>query len=383
MYKHSIRYLLGIVIFFIYLFLSVYESYIDELFVNITRPYLILFTLYMFLNMRVKSIGVNQLNLALWLVFYYITLLWTPNLHQASLYVGTVSIMCLITIISENCFFPKPFVDVTVGMYKWLSISMGILGVFFSEPLNVNNTVRMVLTLGDIQPDPNNLVVLYAVGSGLALVSIRKNEKHILINIAAFLINSYCILITGSRSGILILAVQLLIWLFFISSNMNKALKCVVVATIILLIGHVMRNYISYDTIERLFGLGDLAFVDGTGREDKWRDAINFFKNSPIVGNGWGSYPCHNTFLTLLVDVGLVGFALFALYIVRLLIKIIKYREYTALMIIVPGFIQAILLDAQNKRFFWNAIILAVLILNTYVANNKYSAIDQKNTNNY
>lgn len=371
MLKVKVRYLLGLFIFFIYLFLSIYESYVDEIFGNLTRPYLILFTVYMFLNMSIKSISLNQILLTLWLLFYYATLLWTPNFQQASLYIGTITIMCLITIISENCYFSDSFVKAVILMYKWLSVSMGVLGLFFSEPINVNGTVRMVLTLQGVQPDPNNLLVLYAIGSGLSLVSIKKNSKYLLINLLAFFINTYCILITGSRSGILILVVQLFIWLFYVSRDMSKFFKGIILVIIIFMTGYLMRNFIGYDTIERLFGLGDLAFVDGTGREDRWRVAIDHFLVSPIVGNGWGSYPSHNTFLTLLVDMGIVGFSFFALYLVRIFIRIIKLKDNAALMILIPGLIQAILLDAQNKRFFWNAIIIAILIINTYAVNNK------------
>lgn len=359
-------YYISLVIFFIYLFLSIYEVYVSELIGNISRPYLVLFVVFMFLNIRMRSVTVDQTILFIWLLFYCLSLLWTTNIGQASLYIATIIIMSSIAILCGNCYFSKNFVDTIVAFYKWCSISLAFLGVFYSEPISVDNSVRMVLTIGGVQPDPNNLVALYTIGSGLALCSLQKDSKHKVVNLLGLFLCVYSILITGSRSGILILGVQFLIWIFYINRGTGVVMKTLLGLSLILGIGYIFYNFIDIETMERLLGLGDLEFTDSTGRKDMWQVALEHFCSSPIVGNGWGSYPAHNTFLTILADIGLVGLGLIILYLSRLYVRILKYNDYYALMIFVSGMIQSFLLDAQNKRFFWNIIILSVLIINSY-----------------
>ena len=130
--------------------------------------------------------------------------------------------------------------------------------------------------------------------------------------------------------------------------------------------GYIIVSFISVDTIDRLFGKGDLAFTDSTGRDFLWTKALNLFYQSPLLGNGWGAAPAHNTFLTFLVDVGIIGTGLILIYLFRIFIRIIKYKDMGALAIFIPGIIQSFFIDAQNKRFFWNIIILSTLIINTY-----------------
>lgn len=371
MNRSKFVYLVSLTIIFIYLFLSIYETYILELVGHITRPYLILFVVFLFFNIRRTIFKVDQLLLMIWLLFYCLSLLWTPNIGQASLYVGTIIIMTTISILCGSCYFSKDLVRHVVELYKWCSVSLATLGLFFSEPISVHNTVRMALTIGGVQADPNNLVALYTIGSGLTLFSLKKGGRHVLINLIGLLICVYSILITGSRSGILILGVQFLIWFFYANKEARVVVKIIVSAIIVAIAGYIMFTYVNVETLERILGTGDLAFTDSTGRDDYWRTALNLFKASPILGHGWGAYPAHNTFLTILVDIGIVGLGLLLVYMARLFLRIIKCKNDMALVIFCSGVMQSFLLDAQNKRFFWNIIILSVLIINSYADSSK------------
>ena len=71
-----------------------------------------------------------------------------------------------------------------------------------------------------------------------------------------------------------------------------------------------------------------------------------------------------------------MGLGLIVIYLSRIFIRILKYRDAAAFTIFISGFIQSYLIDAQNKRFFWNITILSVLIINSYAHN----TLNSKNT---
>ena len=99
---------------------------------------------------------------------------------------------------------------------------------------------------------------------------------------------------------------------------------------------------------------------------------MRLFSDSPIFGKGWGGYVLegsnkggvHNTFLTSLCDGGILGTLLLIIPIVYIIVQAIKRQEILALVILADGVFFALTLDAINKRFFWNAIYIAIMLLN-------------------
>ncbi len=69
---------------------------------------------------------------------------------------------------------------------------------------------------------------------------------------------------------------------------------------------------------KRIFGIGGAVNEGATGRFDLWRQAIDMWFASPIFGNGMSAFydryhgAAHNTYLQVLAETGLVGFALYA-----------------------------------------------------------------------
>ena len=74
------------------------------------------------------------------------------------------------------------------------------------------------------------------------------------------------------------------------------------------------------DTMQRLSSTGsEIEGADLNGRVAIWKQGIELFMERPVIGVGSNVYkwavpmgrPAHNTFLSLLVEVGIVGFSLF------------------------------------------------------------------------
>ena len=96
-------------------------------------------------------------------------------------------------------------------------------------------------------------------------------------------------------------------------------------------------------------------------------------RNSPIVGGGWGGYKLagfgsssaiHNTFLTSLCDCGIIGTILLLAPIGGLMFEAVKRKNNFVLFLLICGLVPSFFIDAINKRFFWNAIVISIMLIN-------------------
>ncbi|MED4974619.1 O-antigen ligase domain-containing protein [Geobacillus kaustophilus NBRC 102445] len=106
------------------------------------------------------------------------------------------------------------------------------------------------------------------------------------------------------------------------------------------------------------------SFITEDNRYLIWNTTIEYIKMNPLIGYGPLSferllpYPPHNTYLTLLLDLGLLGCILFIL-LIKPLFKI------TELEVIIPFIvIPSLLLDLSNFRLLY--ILLAISIVSGY-----------------
>ena len=91
-----------------------------------------------------------------------------------------------------------------------------------------------------------------------------------------------------------------------------------------------------------------------------------------IFGAGWGAYyghnnmynAVHNTYLSMWVDVGLIGLLLFFITIIIACSGLLKRKKILAVALLIAGFAPSLFIDAINKRFFWTPIILLFMIIN-------------------
>lgn len=367
---NSIQY----IFWFIYLFVSIYEGYISASIGSITRYFLITWIVFMVLNvLKKKSLRVNKfiLMIILWLFYYYFTLLWTNTLSQAMLYIGTISTMVFLYVLLLQFRYDIKLINFILSVYKWFSVSLAILAIFNSVFIGAGT--RKVLVLFGSYIDPNNQVALMGIGAALCLFSHHKKSRVLeIINKVAFMISVYAILQTGSRSGVVILLSVTLIWVLLESKDNKKEKnifkRILLIIGLIVVIWLVLFPYLPESVIERLLGTGNLKFTDGTEREIIWAEGMRIFSDNILFGNGWGAYESHNTFITFLIDGGIFGSIPLVAIIFSIIRKSLKMKNTAALLVLITGILPAVFIGAQNKRFFWNAIIFSTIIL---ISNNK------------
>ena len=128
-------------------------------------------------------------------------------------------------------------------------------------------------------------------------------------------------LTAGGRGGfVFIVAISLFLFYYYIKSSKKRRIKALVVATmLILLIVYLIGRFNVMESV------GMMRVMDRLTEDDNrmwlYQKAYNAFLEAPIIGNGVGSiwwtvgFYCHNVFLDILAEMGVIG-CLFFLYII-------------------------------------------------------------------
>jgi O-antigen ligase len=173
--------------------------------------------------------------------------------------------------------------------------------------------------------DPNDLALTLALAIPLAwYVAVRKNGKiDRWIYFAYPALGLGAVFLTASRAGLVCSALALLIipWTLPRLSLRSK----VVLSTCALVSSVVIATHIPAHTWARLASTeSDLTQGTLGNRTVIWRAGVMAYSRHPIMGAGVGTFKtvvgeflavdheAHNTFLSILVDVGFIGFLLFA-----------------------------------------------------------------------
>lgn len=369
---------------YIYIVISFYEPYINGTLGSITKYYI--FVLMGVAIFTAKSFVIKKYHICfiVWLVYKIATLFWTPTFEIFKLHfvsqVGMVALLIVLTAI--------PIDGKTMdGMFKtmWLSSSsLAVLSLFFSKPYQDDIENRLVITLFGQQADPNNQAAMVVIGIALSLYFLIIEKKYKLFSVATLMLCAYSILLTASRGGLIsMIAVALCFMLLRDRQEISKATikKIIFVGGAAVVLFLVVSAFLPTDIYERLFDLG--SYEGGSERTVLWHNAWELYSKGlhPIFGAGWGAYfgyngyynAVHNTFLAMLCDVGIIGFSVFFIPILYAAIKLVRQKDVLPVSLLIGAMLSSFFIDANNKRFFWNAIIIVFIACNYWAKRKRES----------
>lgn len=363
-----------IVLFCVYIFLSFFETYLTPFFGNGTKFYL-LAVLFIFLyqvRFRVKVNPIWTLYFA-WFVFKFLSVTWS-NMSNSDFQTHFLSQigMLLFVVVMLGREQDKRLLYAILQTNLWVSFVFGMLSIFFRGAfLDEVFVARQVLTLFGQQNDPNNCAAFLLIGITLALYSATVERKKIILNGIIVAVNTYALLLTSSRTGFLTLGAIIFSLIVIPQSGKQMDIKGTVskILIVILVLAAtvlVVKKYLPQVNLDRLLIWS--GYEGGSGRDIRWDRAMSLFLERPLFGWGWGGYSTgvgaiHNTYLTSLCDVGIVGTVLLIAPIIVLWIESIKYKNSLAFLLLITGILPSIVLDAINKRFYWNAIVFSAMLL--------------------
>lgn len=196
------------------------------------------------------------------------------------------------------------------------------------------------IRLSSLTSNPNVLGRYLATSILLSLALFKLNKIRPLFFYLALLIQFIALIHTFSRTSILMAISGLLI--FFLINAKHKYKKIIAAIPIIIIVSLIM---ISSGFFSRISSIDtDRLHIGLTGREKSWEKLLNAVYESPILGSGFGVNneviltdlaSSHNVYLSILADIGVVGFTLFLLFLLftiyislRLLSQIKFFNEH-------------------------------------------------------
>jgi O-antigen ligase len=214
-----------------------------------------------------------------------------------------------------------------------LSATVGLAGVTQPDRTDIYASGRLTGGIGD----PNELAAILIPALAFAFFMLVIERRMLLrwLLLAASFICAIALFRTESRGGLVGLAVMLLASLLFSGPVRARATTMVLAIS-----GFALAYFTLIAPPQALARVTALSAGGGTGRSDLWAVALDVTRAHPLLGIGAGNFPIvepsyafrnrnlprfdlivdtpkvvHNTYLNVLVELGLVGFILFALVI--------------------------------------------------------------------
>ena len=240
--------------------------------------------------------------------------------------------------------------------------------------------------------DPNYLAEFLIIGGALSVSKLLLRKKtllDIILLVAGTLIITIAIFYTGSRAGVLAYIVSLFgifIKLCFNNRDMISIRKVIVFMTIAIVVLIIVALVIPREIYDRIF---EMNLNDGSNslRVQHWLNALKCWSMQPIFGYGPAltkelmisimnhNGDAHNTYLTLLLQFGLVGFLMFFLLFIDVL-KGLFNKENLVFLFILLGQVMASFIIANHLGIsLWMTLLLCNYVSREYKEKRKEGAL--------
>jgi len=370
-------------LFVIYIILSFYEGYIIKIVGPISRYYILFFMIMLLIYFKSIEMKIEHFIIVLWFSWKLGSIFWAMgitdfnfNIIRSHIFTHIGMIALFVVLTSVN--FKFIFINKILDYFLYISFSLAFFGIFFSNSYRGNATSRQVLSILGTEMDPNNLAALYLMGIAISvyylIINNFKEKKYIVI----LVLNSAALFLTASRAGFLTLLLILTILVIYtiINNTTPKIIKMIFIILIFIsLVYYLSIHIIPEESLERIFSIQGYTGEGGSGsiRLRLWSKARDMFLVKPFFGWGWGGHNLglHNTFITLLIDTGIIGFILFIILFFILYFKSSSDNKLLITLILISSMVPSFFIDAINKRFFWNGIILSFMIVNSIESDRK------------
>ena len=319
------------------------------------------------------------------LVFAVISCVWSIDFSTSLNAITTFLIpSLLVAMIMSNSVNSKKDIAVYLGFYITGCLISSIAGLVTRQAMLAAAVYAGQERLTAFGQDQNTLAFLMVMGVVPLLQLISKTSKPILkyMFIALTIVFAYMIASTGSRTGVIVLA---LVVLFYAYSA--RQFKVLAVLGVLVVVGlPIFLQYLPEGIIDRFMQTSDLVEEgDFSDRGVIWQSALDaFFHDNFLLGVGYSNFSTmlrqhygwqmasHNTYLTYLVEFGFVGVWTFVYVLVKMfkIATSIRKQENNAFVYcyVLPLFVFMITLETEYKRWIF---MMYVLLYSWYKLNNE------------
>lgn len=338
-------------------------------------------TLGKFLAIAIIATGISELRgklrlkldvkntcMLLLMLLTLLSLLWSIDVES------TIGRFQPYLLLPSLCIFTS-MLDFSERDYAWIttaSIIGGLLTAIYL--LKTGNTITAYnrATLNDVN-DPNNLAAQLLLPATLVWGGIMRTKgwRRILFAIS-FTFLSLSVLMTGSRGGLLSLLAMVHVYLFF-AGVFKRTYVFFLTFLMVFCIVHFLPDFLPETLRRRMFSI-DSYTSGGAGRQSLWEIAVfDIVPKIGLFGFGAGTSGIkmqehigyikgiHNTYLTLIVEYGLLGLPIFLTMLISFFRSKINQRYIIGTSLLVGICVVIFFLDSYAKKFFWNVILLLVI----------------------
>ena len=165
--------------------------------------------------------------------------------------------------------------------------------------------------------------------------AVKSDGRKKLIYILLMLCSIWTCLLSGSRGGFVVMALMLLSIL--ILRLRNNFFKILIIISAIMLVKITFSGGLSFLNIE---AINRLTSEGGTDRGELWQLGLNVWKKYPIFGCGYTvsnryntleglvGFPFHNSYITILAEIGIWGVAILGTNLFENLFKAVSVLKY-------------------------------------------------------
>lgn len=237
------------------------------------------------------------------------------------------------------CFVVVSFIAGVFGLYCYINNTTVFIGESFYGIADYYTTGKVIIS---IMVNPNSYALLCAMSIMLSIILFVIKEKKVykgflIVNI---LLQTYNIMLTGSRNSILIIAVFIMSYfIFFFRSKYKKYAIILLVLLGVMGIGALKLGVLPEDSAF----INKITNADFTsGRIAIWTAAINIIKSNLLfgvgiknsneliaqaMGNPTSELGTHNGYLGVMLANGIIVFLLIMAYIAYVIINSVKERK--------------------------------------------------------
>ncbi len=213
------------------------------------------------------------------------------------------------------------------------SIYDGLFAIILGKNAMANYSWRVISNMNaGITTQPGINAMYLSLLIMICAVEIIEKKRKIIFNILLFLCSFLMLVTTGKRSAVVITI--LIIILYFCSIHLkeikkitfNSIVNSMILVSLFVIFGYwLINNSNEIQTIliktQKLSEMGDIS----NGRFEIWDYALKKWYEHPILGIGFKQIQSergidvHNTYIQILAETGIIGFSVFIVALIRIL----------------------------------------------------------------
>ena len=333
-----------------------------------TLPIGLFFLISLLLSKRKLQINGVHLALLVYTLSVVATLFCDTGAVSVDFVVGYVlnaALYVCLTVVPYN----KSELELMENVQIVLLVILNVITLFFSGTED-NRTTLMIM--GQTS-DPNYFVGFFIFPLTIALKQVVSGKRRLLY-MALVAVSMYSIFLSGSRGGLLAVAVTLAGFAVLYPSGFVKRIALLVGGlALMFVLWVVFRPLLPENIVERM-SVESVLESGGTGRLEIWKSMIQEIVDQPeklLLGRGinamhrlfingaWGDTVAHNQVLQIMYNQGFVGLISFLALTGISFFRCVKRRKTVAIAILGMMALSVSLSFNQTTRTFWNLIAYA------------------------